>query len=138
MRDPRPRHVLVIDGAEEVSALMREVLEEEGYRVSLTTQAPRDPSGITPDGFGLVDLDPGLEVQDPEGWRQTIAPEDEARDLPLVICTGNRRILHDLAGDLADRTIDVVPKPVDIEKLLQVVDERCDPSLAALVAGRDP
>ena len=129
MMDPRQRHVLVIDGAEQVGELMRDVLEEEGYRVSVVAQPPADLVATTQDGVDLVVLDPGLGGEDPGGWfRQSIERHDEDTGIPLVICTANSRILRDLADDLADRDIDVVPKPFEINALLQVVDEHLGPS----------
>ena len=129
MRGLRQRHILVIDGAEAVGELMREVLEEEGYRVSVTTEAPTDLADIAQDGIHLILLDPGIGGEDPGGWfRQSF--EHEAMGVPLVICTGNTRILRDLADDLAERNIDVVPKPFAIDELLAVVTGRVGPSSA--------
>ena len=122
MRDRRQRHVLVIDGATVVGELMREVLEEEGYRVSVTTEVPADPADMAQDGVDLILLDPGIGGEDPDGWfRQSLEHDHEAMGIPLVVCTSNSRILRNLADDLALRNIDVVPKPFDIDALLEVV-----------------
>ena len=81
MRGLRQRHVLVIDGAEAVGELMRDALEEAGYRVSTTTETPVELANIAEDGVDLVVLDPGIGSEDPGGWfRQCL--EHDAMGIP--------------------------------------------------------
>ena len=129
MRDRPQLHVRVVDGAAEVGEIVRAVLEEEGYRVTVTTEMPLDPGNIAQDGVDLVVVDPGLGGEDPDGWfQQHLEHDHEAMGLPLVVCTGNTRILRDLADDLGERNIDLVQKPFDLEELLQVVDAQIGPA----------
>jgi DNA-binding response OmpR family regulator len=131
MTDRPPLHVRVVDGAAEVGKIVREVLEEEGYRVTVTTETPLDPGDNAPDGVDLVVVDPGSGGEDPGGWfRQHLEHDREAMDIPRVVCTGNTRMLRDLADDLEERTIDRVEKPFDLDVLLQVVDAHMGPSSA--------
>jgi DNA-binding NtrC family response regulator len=110
---------------------VREVLEEEGYRVTVTTETPLDSGDIAPDAVDLVVVDPGIGGEDSDGWfRQNFEHDHEAIDIPRVVCTGNTRILRDLADELKERNIDLVEKPFDLDELLQVVDAHIGPSSA--------
>jgi hypothetical protein len=51
-------------------------------------------------------------------------------DIPRVVCTGNTRMLRDLADDLEERTIDRVEKRFALDVLLQVMDAHMGPSSA--------
>jgi DNA-binding NtrC family response regulator len=104
--------------------LFTSVWSDDGNRiaqekVSVVAETPADLADVAEDGGDLVVLDPGIGGEDPGGWfRQGL--EHEAIGVPLVVCTGNTRILRDLADDLAERNIDVVPKPFAIDALLDV------------------
>jgi hypothetical protein len=78
-------HVRVVDGAAEVGEIVREVLEEEGYRVTVTTETLLDPGDIAPDGVDLVVVAPGIGGEDPNGWfRQNVEHDHDAMDIPRL------------------------------------------------------
>ena len=115
MTDRPQLHVRVVDGAEDVGEIV--------------TETPRDPGDLAPDGIDLVIVDPGIGGVDSDGWfQQHLEHDHEALEIPLVVCTGNTRILRDLADDLEERNIDLVQKPFDLEELLQVVDAHIGPA----------
>ncbi len=126
MTDRRQRHVLVVDGAAEVADLVREVLEEAGYRVSVAVEIPAHPGDVESVGVDLVVLDPGLGDDDP-GWRllRGMGQDHATAAVPVVVCAGDARSRspRDLAGGIEERVIGVVPKPFDIDDLLRTVDD---------------
>ena len=128
----RPQlYVRVVEGAAEVGKIVREVLEEEGYQVTVTSETPLDPGDIAADEVDLILVDPGIGGEDPDGWfRQYFQHDHEAMDIPLGVCTSNTRILHALAGELEEHNIDLVEKPFDLDMLMQEVDARMGPSSA--------
>ncbi len=124
MTDRRQRHVLVVDGAAEVADLVREVLEEAGYRVSVAVEVPTHPCHVEAAGVDLVVLDPGLGDDDP-GRRllRGMGRDHATAAVPVVVCTGDARTARDLAGGIEERVAGVVPKPFDIDDLLRTVDD---------------
>lgn len=138
MSDLQRRHVLVIDSAEEVAELMRDVLEEEGYVVSIATQTPASLCGGIREEVDLVIVDPGSGGQDLETWvQQNIVCDFEAVDYPLVVCSGHPRVLRDLHDDLVMRNISLLPKPFDLVTFLHVVEGRFTLTGATLLPGGD-
>ena len=122
MVDPQQRQVLVLDGAAEVANLMRVVLQEAGYQVSVMTEMPVAMADVSLRDVDLVIVDPVMDGADPHEWlRHGAARRFHEADIPFVVCSGHGRVLHDLADALAARGIDVLPKPFAIEALRQVV-----------------
>lgn len=131
MAEPRQRHVLVVDGAADVADLLREILEEEGYRVSVAAGAPTGPGELRRRGVDLVVLDPGPGSEG-LGWRLLRAMERDRRaaEIPVVVCSGATRAIQDALADLKGRGVDFVPKPFDVGDLLRAVGDRLGPSSA--------
>jgi DNA-binding response OmpR family regulator len=121
MMDLRP-HVLVIDYEPAIAELMRELLEEEGFRVSTRSDAFPDPDeirGLQPSLIVLDYLRPGQST----GWPLLLRLRLD-RDtcvIPVVLCTGATSQVKALGGDLAALDVAVVLKPFDIDELLAVV-----------------
>jgi CheY-like chemotaxis protein len=118
---PRQPLVLVIDADREILALMRELLEEEGYRVTTRTSSPSDQDTI-------VRLQPSLIVLDhvapgEASWSliQRLKRHRETCGIPVVLCTGAHRQIKAHASLLAALDVAVVPKPFDIEQFTTVV-----------------
>ncbi len=117
----RPKHILVIDGAQELHGLYREILEDGGYRVSFadTAISPDDISGATPD---LIVLEPMVGPGD-QGWhllRRLGAAQSKAAP-PVVVCTGAACRVREEAEHLARGAVGLVLKPFDIDELLHEI-----------------
>lgn len=125
MASQQPPHVLVVDGEPSIRALIREVLEEAGYRVSVAAEAPSNPSDIGRSGADLVVLDPG-HGSDGLGWRllRTMERDGHAAAIPVVVCSGATKVVRNAAADLEERGYGFVPKPFDIDDLLRAVADR--------------
>jgi CheY-like chemotaxis protein len=117
-----PKHILAGDDSPDVLALLREILEGEGYRVSVSPD-PLDLSAVKQVRPDLVILDHMLEDGEGSGWQlmRQLREDPQTGDLPIVVCTGavHRVRQH---RDLLDRLgVGVVVKPFDIDHLLAAV-----------------
>jgi CheY-like chemotaxis protein len=115
-------HILVLDGAQEILELFRDLLEEEGYRVSLSLTAEA--------GVDLVkDLMPDLVVLD-----LVLGRGDSGRELLwqlrqdpvtarvlILVCTGAIRLLDQDQERLAEENVAIIQKPFDIDELLAAI-----------------
>ena len=124
--DGRQPHILVINDTQEILDLMQELLEDEGYRVTIS--------------LALLDIDkvkaiaPDIIVQDllfegtqELGWKfLTLARLDPVlARVPLVLCTAAVRTVNDpeMAEQLNRQGIRVVLKPFTIDDLLTTLNE---------------
>jgi two-component system, OmpR family, response regulator VicR len=140
--DGRQPHILVINDTQEILDLMQELLEDEGYRVtiSLALLDIDKVKGLAPD---IIIQDLLFEGTQELGWKfLTLARLDPVlARVPLVLCTAAVRTVNDpeMAAQLDRQGIRVVLKPFTIEDLLTSLDEiRAAQSLINQVAdGRE-
>jgi CheY-like chemotaxis protein len=119
------RHVLVINDTPEILALFRDVLEEEGYRVTLD-QFAGDVGGKLRD---VAQAQPDLIVLDfiiggePLGWQllQALRMYRPTAGIPIVVCTAAVKLVTEQEGYLDDQRIGVVRKPFDLDHLLSEI-----------------
>jgi CheY-like chemotaxis protein len=119
---PAKQHILVINDTQEVLEVMRELLEDEGYKVTLYSTAIRDLHNIREIGPDLLILD-HLMGDEEYGWQtiQKLRLDRELAALPVIVCTAAARMVEELEGHLEAKGITVVLKPFDIEDLLSAV-----------------
>lgn len=122
---PHPQnghHILCINNSEEVLQLFRELLEEEGYRVTTQSYLEKDLDAICTLKPDLIVLDYMWEHED-SGWSllQMLKMSPNTQVIPVLLCTGAVRRVQELQGHLLDMDVAVVLKPFNIEDLLQVV-----------------
>ena len=118
-----PKHIYVINDEATLLSLLRELLEEEGYRATLETF---DPSGIEGQLQRLREVQPDLVVLDfliggePLGWQflQALRLQREMETLPVVVCTAAANTVKELGAHLTEKCIGVVLKPFAIDDLL--------------------
>jgi CheY-like chemotaxis protein len=120
-------HILLVNDTQEILDLMGELLEDEGYRVTIS-QALLDSDKVK-------DLAPDLIVQDllfeqtPQelGWKflTLVRLDPELARIPLILCTAAVRTVKDpaMAEQLDRLGVRVVLKPFHIEDLLSAVTE---------------
>ena len=131
------RHILVINDTQEILDLFREILEDEGYRVSLYSYAIEDLDEICrlkPDLI-LLDLIIGREAG---GWQmlQKLKMNRETASIPIIVCTAAVDVVRDLEGHLRAKGVGVILKPFDIDDLLGAVG-RCWDTLPRETPGPD-
>jgi CheY-like chemotaxis protein len=117
--DHQAPHILVSNHAPEILALLRELLAEEGYRV---TARPR--SSLTLDT--IVGLNPDLIVID-YMWPQSdnewtllnlLRIDRRTRSIPVILCTSAVRHVREMEEHLRSLGIRVVYKPFNIDELV--------------------
>lgn len=121
-RTPTKPHILVINDTQEVLEVMQELLQDEGYRVTIYSTAIRDLKTI-------LDIKPDLLILDhmmgdeEYGWQtiQKLRLNRELATLPVIVCTAAVKMVKELEGHLKAKGITVVLKPFDIDDLLQAV-----------------
>ena len=130
MTAPTNNRILVVDDDEELSSLLKLVLEGEGYSVSVATDAEGAIAKVDSESPHLVVLDITLGRDD---GRIVLAKIREKGELPVIFISGK--------GDTADRVLglrlgadDYIPKPFSpvelvarIESVLRRAVPRVDP-----------
>ena len=124
------KHVLVIDDAVSVRVLIREVLEEAGYRTTVADTVV-DVDAVKQHAPDLVVLDPIVGAGD-RGWQlvRGLRADPATCDLPVVVCTGAARRVREETAHLAQGPTGLVLKPFAIDDLLEEV--------TALLSRRPP
>jgi CheY-like chemotaxis protein len=123
-------HILCINHSPDILNLMRDLLEEESFRVTTQSRLDKDLKAIAAMAPDVIIMDYLWAHSDDEWVLLTMLKMDPAtRHIPLVLCTGAVREVGALQEHLATMNVTVVLKPFDIDHLIQVVNE---------VLGREP
>ncbi|MDQ3411170.1 MAG: response regulator [Chloroflexota bacterium] len=122
-QNARQRHVLVVNDTQEILDLFREILEDEGYRVSLYTYAFRDLGDILKQKPDLIILDFMIGGED-YGWQllQKMKMNRETARIPVIVCTAALGLVRQLEGHLKEKSVGIVVKPFDIDDLLREIN----------------
>jgi CheY-like chemotaxis protein len=118
-----PRHILVVNDTQEILDLFRDILEEEGYRVSLSTFTFRELDEIITLKPDLIILDFLIGGED-YGWQllQKMKMNRATATIPTIVCTAAVHLVRHLEGHLKAKGVGVVLKPFDIDDLLREID----------------
>lgn len=119
---PATRHILAIDDDDAIRSLVRDVLEDEGYRVSTLSATDKDLGPIIATAPDLIVLDYRWAEED-GGWLllQLLRRDPRTAHLPVVLCTGAVTQVAALGGRLAGLRVAVVFKPFDITQLATAI-----------------
>ncbi|MGN6031513.1 MAG: response regulator [Thermomicrobiales bacterium] len=115
-------HIVAINHAPEVLALLDDLLTEEGYRVTTRSHLDRDLQD-------LHDLEPDLIVIDymwpteDDNWAllQLIRLDPVIKAIPIILCTGAVAETRSMAEHLAQMQVHVVWKPFNLDDLLKAI-----------------
>lgn len=115
-------HILAMNESDDVLELFRELLEEEGYRVTTQSYVDKDLDAIRDLNPDLIILDYMWDHED-SGWAllQMAKMSRKTKSIPIVLCTGAVKQVSELEAHLLDMKIRVVLKPFDIDHLLEVI-----------------
>jgi CheY-like chemotaxis protein len=124
--DGRQPHILIINDTQEILDLMKELLEEEGYRVT-TSLALLDLAKVKALAPDIMIQDLLFEGTQELGWKflTLVRLDPELARIPLILCTAAVRTVNDpeMAEQLDRQGIRVVLKPFTIENLLTTLSE---------------
>ena len=127
--------ILVMDDARELLDLLREFLEEEGYRIAISPVLlpVKRVKEVAPDLILLDVVFGGREA----GLRfLTPAKRDrELRRVPIILCTTAVERVRRLEAELANQQVLILQKPFDLGRLLAVI-ESCSKGRAPAGASR--
>jgi CheY-like chemotaxis protein len=133
------RHVLVIDDAEEVVELFRDIIEGMGHRFSGTTFAPDDLSEVTKAEPDLVILDLVMNGEK-VGWTlvQKMRMSRETQNIPVLVCTAVTDDIREQEGRLTSQAVHVLAKPFAIDQLeLAITKALAMPNMTIRATGAD-
>jgi CheY-like chemotaxis protein len=130
-------HVLVIDDDPAVLALFRELLEEEGFQVSIHSSIDRNLEEIKMFAPDLIVLD-YLWAYEDACWSllQMLRNDPATTALPILLCTGAVHKVGVHQNQLAAMDIGVVLKPFNIDELVMAIRGALCPF--PVTALRDP
>ena len=119
------KHILVVNDEPAILNLFKDLLSEEGYRVSLD-KFDRDIDALQD---VVRQLRPDLVILDfiiggeHKGWQllQVLKMDRATRDISVVICTAAAHQVTELSSHLNELGVHVVLKPFDIDHLLEIV-----------------
>ncbi len=121
---PTAKHILAGDDSPELLALFRDLLEAEGYRVTLAADA-FDLGLIKRVAPDLVVLDHMIGDGAGSGWHllRDLRRDPATAALPVVVCTGATQRVRDNLAVLDQLGAALVLKPFDIDHFLDAVAE---------------
>ena len=120
--DRDPPHVLVIDDDAAILGLYQDLLEDDGYRVTVWSSPHLDPAGVralTPDAI-VLDLligraDVGLR------FLQRLKTDPATAAIPVLVSSADHTLAEQARDHLAVRDCGTVRKPFDIDEFLTAV-----------------
>jgi CheY-like chemotaxis protein len=120
--DGHQARILAINNDQAVLALFRDLLEDEGYRVTTQTYVDRDLAGIKAQRPDLIVLDYMWATED-ASWSllQMLRMDPGTAGIPIVLCTAAVREVEALQGHLENMGVRVVLKPFNIDQLVTVI-----------------
>ncbi len=122
MTDAPPPHILSINHSPDLLKLMRELLEDEGFRVSTQSHLDKDLGEVAELAPDLIIID-YMWRHDDLNWSllQMLRMDRRTKHISVILCTGAVREVKELQSHLDDMQITVVLKPFDIDYLVSVI-----------------
>lgn len=117
-------HIVVVNDTQEILDLFREILEDEGYAVTLYSFAINDLSELLKLRPDLVILD-FLIGGESLGWQllQKMKMDRRTAHIPVIVCSAALQLLQELEGHLRAKNVGIVVKPFDIDELVDIVQQ---------------
>jgi CheY-like chemotaxis protein len=124
MTQTAPARIALINDDTTYLQLMEDLLQaEEGYEVLVCKVSSGAYEFVKEQRPDLVLLD--IRMETPEaGWMvlELLTLDPQTRDIPMIACSAAIRDLQDHEGLLKKYDIDVLPKPFDLDTLLEKVE----------------
>lgn len=116
-------HIAVVNDDTVFLQLMDELLrQDEGYEVSTCFVGSNGYRFVRDSQPDLVILDLVFGSPD-EGWRtlDLLTLDPRTRRIPVIVCSAATQLLHEHEDWLRQFDVEVLPKPFDLDVLLQKV-----------------
>ena len=122
------QRILVIDDTQEVLDLLRTILEKHGYEVHEARYIFEDLHDIEQLQPDLIILDFMIGKQN-EGWQmlQALKAYQPTASIPIMITSVALSLASEQQNYFDQRSIPRMPKPFDIDYLLQTVRQMLQP-----------
>ena len=118
---PGATRILVVDDEENVRELLRDVLESEGYQVTLASGG-REALEAFGDGSGFDELFTDVGMQGMSGWELARAVREIDAKIPVAVVTGWGEAVG--SGERTAAQVDwVVTKPFEAAQVLAIARE---------------
>lgn len=111
------RTVVIVDDDEDIRETLRDFLEDRGFRVAVAKDGAEALHLLDDVEACLILLD--LVMPGMDGWAFLRARENHATALRVPVCISTS------APDKAPSGFPVIPKPVDITTVLDVISQYC-------------
>lgn len=117
--------IALVDDTDEFIEIMREVLIETGYRVVAVTVARDVEAVLARERPDLLVLDVVMEERE-SGWElaRAIRANPTTTALPVIVCSADAHFLREHRDDLRALHCEVLPKPFDLDDLLERIAAR--------------
>ena len=117
----QPRPILIVDDDEDIRDAVRTILEDEGYSTLEASEGREALSMLERPGMRPSMLLLDLMMPTMDGWqlRARLRENPALASIPIVIMTAHAAFLRAVANATPDTP--VLPKPIDIERLLELV-----------------
>lgn len=119
--DDQAPHVLAVNDSPEILALLRELFEEEAFRITTRINSETNPEEIAQIAPNLIILDYSSETETTLLHHLTMGPRSER--IPIILCTGAKREIETIRPELDAMGVAVVYKPFDIDHIVRVAHE---------------
>lgn len=129
--NPGDAHIFVVDDLPDFQEFMRDVLTDEGYKVSTfftASEAAEAAPNVRPD---MVISDVRLGEESGFDLLQALVRDPSTRNIPLLLCTAATMDVEEQSHSLGWQHVRVLYKPFDISELLTQVREMLDESRAS-------
>jgi CheY-like chemotaxis protein len=117
---PRLPHLIVVDDEPSIREICVDVLSSEGYEVSTADNGREAVDLLATHPADLVLMDIMMPVMDGVAACKLIRENAQTRDIPVVIMSASSNI-HSRISELQCMASAVVPKPFDLDQLLDTV-----------------
>jgi DNA-binding response OmpR family regulator len=120
--DREPPHVLIVNDAAAILDLYRDLLEDDGYRVTAWTYPESDPLGVRAVGPDVVVLDLlfGREAAG-LGFLQRLKADPTTASIPVLLSSADPALLERAREELAAWDCGAVRKPFEVEEFLAAI-----------------
>ena len=123
---PGKKKVLIADDERQVADLITQALAEEGYDTAEVTQALRFYDTVLEHKPDLILLDLLMPYLEGEDELRLLQMNQETRHIPVIVVTAVPDARQQLARLKPLGVVDIVQKPFNLDKLIDLVHKTID------------